>query len=407
MARVLVVDGHSPAALAFTRSLGRAKHWVAVGSNLGMDAPADVSRYCRLSAKYPVPSADASGFVEAILEFARKHAIELIIPVTDWTVVPLSKYRNQFQGVSRLALGPHAALEVAADKFQTVCLARELRIPVPETTLISSVDDLGGTAANLNFPVVVKDRFSARWEGNRAILGSVSYAYSMEDLKQKVEHRVTEAGDVLLQQFVQGKGIGFSCLATEEGLCLPFMWLRVRETDPRGSGSSAQRSIPVMAGVQEASSALVRRVGLRGICMVEFKRPRNGGPPVLMEINARPWGSLPLPIICGIDYPRLWVDWLLTGKVPPREIEYKKGITCRRLVSELTHLEHTFRGTPPGWPVPYRGFFQTLLKIAVPWYPGMRYADLWFSDPAPGFAGLASWFRGHLDRSESKPKSLA
>jgi hypothetical protein len=124
-----------------------------------------------------------------------------------------------------------------------------------------------------------------------------------------------------------------------------------------------------------------------------------------MEINARPWGSLQLPISCGVDYPLHLVDWLLTGKLPPREIEYQQGITCRRLVSELTHLQHTFRGTPPGWPVPYPSFFRTLLKISVPWYPGMRYDDVWFSDPRPGLAGLAHWFRSRLDRFKPKPRS--
>ncbi len=406
MARVLVLDGHSAATLAITRSLGRAQYWVAVGSNRGIDAPAELSRYCRLSTRYPVPHEDASGFVETVLEFARKNEIELIIPVTDFTIVPLSKNRDQFEGVSRLALGPHEAIEVAADKFQTVRLARELQIPVPETALVSSVEDLAGTAANWDFPVVVKDRFSVRWIGNRAVLGSVTYAYSMEDLKKKVGDRLKEAGDVLIQRFVQGAGIGFSCLAADANVCLPFMWLRVRETDPRGSGSSAQRSIPLMAEVQEASAALVRRAGLGGICMVEFKQPHDGGPPVLMEINARPWGSLPLPIACGIDYPLFWVEWLLTGKLPPPGIEYKKGIICRRLVNELTHLEHTFHGTPPGWPLPYPGFFQTLLKISVPWYPGMCYADVWFSDPSPGLAGLGNWFGGHL-RQRFKSKSSA
>jgi predicted ATP-grasp superfamily ATP-dependent carboligase len=396
LARVLVLDGHSAAALAFTRSLGRAKHWVAVGSNRGIPAPADFSRYCRLSVRYPVPSEDASAFAETVLEFARKNAIDLIVPVTDWTVLPLSKHRDHFKGVSRLALGPHAALEFASDKFKTVSLARELQIPVPETALIQSVDDLHINPANFGFPVVVKDRFSARWEGNRAILGSVSYAYSPDDLKQKVERRLREAGDVLVQQFVSGEGIGFSCLAVEEKLCLPFMWLRLREVDPRGSGSSARRSLPLTAQVRESSGALVSRVGLQGISMVEFKRPPNGRPPVLMEINARPWGSLQLPISSGIDYPRYLVDWLLNGKLPPSEIEYTQGITCRRLVSELTHLEHTFRGTPPGWPVPYPNFFRTLLKISVPWYPGMRYDDFWLSDPRPGFEGLAQWFRNHL-----------
>ena len=97
----------------------------------------------------------------------------------------------------------------------------------------------------------------------------------------------------------------------------------------------------MVAGVQETSSALVSQVGLEGICMVEFKTAVPEGPPVLMEINARPWGSISLPITCGIDYPGLWVDWLLTGKLPPDEIEYKKGITCRRLVSERTYAPGT------------------------------------------------------------------
>ena len=401
-----MLDGHSPAALAVTRSLGRAKHWVAVGSNLGLDAPAASSRYCRLSFKHPVPSEDVSGFLEAVLQFAHQNAIELIIPVTDWTVLPLSKYRDQFEGVCRLALGPHSALEIGADKFKTVSLARELQIPVPETSLIQSCDELDGAAANCDFPVVVKDRFSARWEGNRAILGSVAYAYSKDDLRQKVANRLEQAGDVLIQQFVPGEGMGFSSLATEQGVFLPFMWSRLRETDPRGSGSSASKSIPIAAGVQETSAALVTRVGLQGISMVEFKRPRNGGAPVLMEINARPWGSMQLPISCGVDYPVFLVDWLLNGRTPPRQIEYKQGITCRRLTSELTHLEHTFRGTPAGWPMPYPGFFRTLLNISVPWYPGMRYSDFWFRDPVPGYAGLARWVSGHFAHAkpEIKPK---
>jgi predicted ATP-grasp superfamily ATP-dependent carboligase len=404
LTRVLVLDGHSAATLAITRSLGRAKYWVAVASSRGIDAPAELSRYCRQSTRYPIPYEDASGFVETVLEFARKNEIELIIPVTDFTIVPLSKNRDQFRGVCRLALGPHDAIGLAADKYETARLARELRIPVPEMALVSSVEGLAGAAANWDFPVVVKDRFSVRWIGNRAVLGTVVYAYSVEDLRKKVEQRLTEAGDVLIQQFVQGAGVGFSCFAAEGNALLPFMWLRVRETDPRGSGSSAQRSIPLIAEVVEASGALVRRAGLGGICMVEFKRPHDGGPPVLMEINARPWGSLPLPIACGIDYPVLWVEWLLTGKLPPPAIEYKKDVVCRRLVNELTHLEHTFHGTPPGWPLPYPGFFQTLLKISVPWYPGMRYADVWFSDPSPGLAGLRSWFGGHL-RQRLKSKS--
>jgi hypothetical protein len=123
-------------------------------------------------------------------------------------------------------------------------------VPVPETALVQSLADLQG-ARKFAFPVVVKDRFSARWLGKRAVLGSVTYAY------------------------------------------------------------------------------------------------------------------------------------------------------CRRLVSELAHLEHVFAGAPLGWPTPYPSFLMTLLKISVPWYPGVCYDDVWLSDPRPGVAGLVHWFWRHF----AKPKT--
>jgi predicted ATP-grasp superfamily ATP-dependent carboligase len=401
VARILVLDGHSPAGLALTRSLGRAGHWVAVGSNQGMLAPADRSRYCRLRFKYPVPSDNVPGFVEAVLQFARPNKLDLIIPVTDWTVIPLSKFRDAFQGICRLALGPHSALEIAADKYRTISLARDLQIPIPQTALVRSLQELDSVTCSSTFPVVVKDRFSARWEGDRAVLGSVAYAYSKDDLRAKVATRLKQAGDVLIQQFVAGSGVGFSALATEQGIYLPFMWRRVRETDPRGSGSSASESVPLDEQLRGSSSLLIMRVGLQALSMVEFKVPLDGGPPVLMEINARPWGSMQLAISCGIDYPVALVAWMLEGELPAHDVAYRPGITCRRLVGELTHLENTFRGAPPGWPLPYPNFLKTLLKVSNPWFPGVRYSDLSLTDPIPGLAGLARWFGAHLSTLKS------
>ena len=401
-----MLDGHSAAALAFTRSLGRAGHWVAVGSNRGIHAPAEVSRYCRTRFRYPISTDDASGFIESLVEFARDHPIDLIIPMTDWTVLPLSACRDRFQGVSKLALGPHSALETSCDKYKTISLAHELNVSSPETVLVRSLADLRA-AQKFTFPAVVKDRFSARWRGNRAVFGSVTYAYSPDDLRRKAEQRLAQAGDVLVQEFVAGTGIGFSSLVVKDKLYLPFQWLRVRELDPRGSGSSARKSIPVTPEILESSRALIMRAGFQGISMVEFKRQHGSGRAVLMEINGRPWGSLQLPIVSGIDYPRHLVEWYLQGKLPPSEIAYKQGITCRRVVGELAHLEHVFAGKPAGWPEPYPSFLLTLLKISVPWYPGVRYDDVWLSDPRPGVAGLAHWFRHHFEKPKPEPSGTA
>jgi len=394
-----VLDGHSNAALAFTRSLGRAGHWVAVGYQSGALARAALSRYCRRSFEYPLPTCNTEYFIEAVRRFVEEEKINLVAPMTDWTVFPISHYRGRFQGLTGLLVPPQEALELASDKHKTILLARTLSIPVPETLLVSSVEDLQAIRS-LDFPLVIKDRFSARWLQDKVVFGSTDYAYSRDELLQKVRQRLAAAGDVLVQQFAGGLGVGFSCFALGGSVHLPFQWERVREVDPRGSASSARKSVVVDPQILAFSRLLVKSTGFQGILMVEFKKDPPTGRTVLMEINGRPWGSLQLPIECGIDYPGHVVRWCLEGTVPPEQIDYKKGITCRWLAGDLEHLENLLAGKPLNWPVAYPNFLVSLLKISVPWYPGLRYDDLWLTDPRPGVAGLSRWFRGRFGRKK-------
>lgn len=390
MAKILVLDGHSAASLAVTRSAGRAGHWVAVGANWGIFAAAKVSRYCQLAFDYPVSTSEPTQFVDSVLEFVRAHQIDLVIPVTDWTLGPLSAERERFSALCRLAMPSHAAVEFASDKFRTIQLAQEIGIGVPKTQLIRSLDDFShaGTA----FPAVVKDRFSVRWIQHKAVFGSVAYAYSAEELKRKVADRIEATGDAMVQEFVSGEGIGFSCFIASGKMFLPFQWLRVREVDPRGSASSARKSIPLDDALVSQSQRLITRMGFEGMAMVEYKRTPDGRL-VLMEINGRPWGSIGLPVACGIDYARYLIEWCLEGKLPPEKIAYRENVLCRRAISELTHLSNIRRGRPANWPGNYPRFWPSLLQLALPWRPGMCYDDLWISDPRPGIAGLRNWFQ--------------
>jgi predicted ATP-grasp superfamily ATP-dependent carboligase len=390
MARILVLDGHCNAALAFTRSLGRASHWIAVGSNRGILAPAALSRYCCHRFEYPVSTLEPANFFEAVVHIVREHGIDLIMPMTDWTIYPLVQRREQLRGLVRLAAPSLEALETTSDKYRTITVARELKVPVPETLLVRSVDDLEA-AHGWPYPIVVKDRFSARWLANEVVFGSTSYAYSWEDLCQGVQQRLERAGDVLVQQFVEGQGIGFSCFALEGKAYVPFQWQRVREENPCGGASSTRESVELDSQVFEFGRNLMVRSNFQGIGMVEFKRRSATDALCLMEINGRPWGSLQLAVDSGIDYPRHVAAWFLQGLRPPEQIEYKKRITCRRFVGDLAHLARVSKGKPPGWPAPYPNFWSSLVKISIPWYPGLRYEDLYLRDLRPGLAELSLW----------------
>ncbi len=280
---------------------------------------------------------------------------------------------------------------MASDKHKTILAARALNIPVPETVLVSSLDDLG-RLRNLETPLVIKDRFSVRWLDDRVVFGSTDYAFSGDDLSQIVTKRLSRASDVLVQRFAGGVGVGFSCFAAGGSVHLPFQWERIREVDPRGSGSCARKSVALDPQILAYSRALVKALGFSGILMVEFKEDRSSGRLTLMEINPRPWGSMQLPIDCGIDYPLYLVRQCLEGEAPPERVEFKKGITCRWLAGDLVHLLNLLARKPAGWPMPLPSFSASLIKILIPWYPGLRYDDLWLTDPRPGVAGVFRWF---------------
>ena len=136
--KVLVLDGHSSAALAFVRSLGRAGFWLAVGYSKGSFAPAALSRYCKLRFEYSNPTNGATSFSDSVLKFVRQNGIDVVMPMTDATIWPLSSEREQFREDTLLALASYNAIEIATDKYRTINLAEEFGIPVHETILVTN-----------------------------------------------------------------------------------------------------------------------------------------------------------------------------------------------------------------------------------------------------------------------------
>jgi predicted ATP-grasp superfamily ATP-dependent carboligase len=254
--------------------------------------------------------------VDSILESVRAYPVDLVIPVTDWTLGQISVQRDRLAGICRIALPSPNALDTVSDKWRTIELAESLGIGVPRTHLVESVGDLSRWEQN-QFPVVVKDRFSVRWTDGKAVFGSVAYAYSALELRSKLAERLRVARDVLIQEFVLGVGVGFSCFVAGGKASSPFQCQRIREVDPRGSASSARKSIHwTLLSFRRAS--LDYRKGFDGVALVESKKTRDGRL-ILMEINGRPWGSIGLPVACGIDYPLYLIEWCLQWTLPPQK----------------------------------------------------------------------------------------
>lgn len=71
--------------------------------------------------------------------------------------------------------------------------------------------------------------------------------------------------------------------------------------------------------------------------MVEFKICKRTGIPKLMEINGRFWGSLPLAIAAGIDFPHLYYR-LVCGENVSVKQAYKFWLISRHFWGDLANL---------------------------------------------------------------------
>ena len=124
--------------------------------------------------------------------------------------------------------------------------------------------------------------------------------------------------------------------------------------------------------------------------MVEFKVDPRDNTPKLMEINPRFWGSLPLSIASGVDFPYLLCKMAVDGDITP-VLDYKKGVKARSLFYEdFKHLFAVLKGqsTPWGYQSPDR--LRTFREFMKFYEKDITYDYLSWDDPVPALLRILS-----------------
>ncbi len=138
---VLVLDGHSRAALETLQSLGRAGIEVDIAAE-SLDCLAMYSRYATNQLLQP---SQANGAFQAWLrDQDRVRGYELIVPATEASLRGLRVLDEEDPLRRKAVLPSNYALDIAIDKEKTCALAAHLGIPVPQGRLISSIHEIGG-----------------------------------------------------------------------------------------------------------------------------------------------------------------------------------------------------------------------------------------------------------------------
>lgn len=392
--RVLLLDADQPASLAVLRSLARRGLQVDVASS-DTQAIGRRSRHARGRWVYPDPLADAEAFLQWLQDHLERQHYGLVIPLTERTVVPLAQQRARFApGVIAVADGD--ALAQVVDKQRTVALAVTLGIPVPLAEPVANVSHALQAARQLGYPVVVKPARSVGQKGGQRVQLSVSYAFDERELASQVEAAL-RYGPVMLQEYFAGDGVGIELIASQGELKYTFQHRRLHEVPLTGGGSSLRISEIPNPELVEAAAKLMRALRWHGVAMVEFKRNPATGSFRLMEVNGRFWGSLPLAVAAGADFPAMLHALMTTGAVGHRPAA-RPGIVARQLARDVDWLEHVLRRNAPLRLVNLPTLGEVLRDGLLVFSPRHHFDVQHWRDPWPGMVDLGRLVRAQWRR---------
>ncbi|MEM5855549.1 MAG: ATP-grasp domain-containing protein [Candidatus Aenigmatarchaeota archaeon] len=381
---VLVIDGESNAGLTITRSLGRKGIEVDVGARTSL-APSFFSKYCKKGFVYTNPEKNVKGFVEDLKKIVERKKYEMLIPCSDFTILPIYLNRNLFEKKVNLALPSNKLLEIAWSKSRILKIARSIGIPTPKTFFVSKIEELKKIKNKIKYPVVVKPESSKHVIKNKILDMQVKYANNFQELVENFKKCSFNRKKPLIQEVVRGCGLGFFALCKKGKIKAFFMHKRLREVSV-DKGASTLRESVWNQKIKDYGSKLLKKIKWHGIAMVEFKMDEIEKEPKLMEVNGRFWNSLPLALASGVDFPFLLYKFI-KGERIKEVFDYKVGIKCRWLAGDVYRLIKILKGDY-NKNVFHEPLYKSIKDFLKFFEKNLHYDTFTLDDPKPAFVDL-------------------
>jgi predicted ATP-grasp superfamily ATP-dependent carboligase/protein-tyrosine-phosphatase len=333
--RVLLLGDDLRAFLAIARSLGRRGVEVHAAPS-DFSSPALKSRYIVAAHRLPHYTLDPKGWQSALARLIAEFGFQKVVPTSDSGLFML-RHHAEALGRERIGIANEEALQIFTDKANTRALAEAHGVDVARGAPIGG-ETAEALVGRLGLPLVLKPRASYA-------LGDVATKRSARIVRDRgeleAELRSGAWSGCVAESFFPGIGIGVSVLARSGRILAAYQHRRLRERSETGA-STRRVSEKVDPALLAAVRPLAAAAGLDGVAMFEFRVDRRRGRHILLEVNPRFWGSLPLATAAGADFPALWWDLAVHGG--EGKADYRSGIRKTDLTGEFDRAVDRFEG---------------------------------------------------------------
>ena len=289
--------------------------------------PGDPAHYSRFTERHPAwenacwdgPPRPMEEHVGALVRFGlAQPEPPVLVYVTDAQLLFVSRQREQLAKAFRFVIAGASLVEDLVDKIRFHALAERLDLPVPATRRIRPTGPRPADPG-IRFPIVIKP--PVRREPWQAIGGcaKVLRVESAESLRELWPRLVAVGMDLLVQELIPGPETcieSYHVYVDHHGaIAAEFTGRKIR-TYPECYGASTALEISDAKDVRAQGRAITRKLNLRGVAKVDFKRGADGRLR-LLEVNPRfnLWHHL--GAIAGVNVPRLVYGDLIGLPRPP------------------------------------------------------------------------------------------
>lgn len=322
-ARVLVTGAGGPAGVAVIRSLLHRSDVTVFAAD--MDGWASGLYLVPPAHRRLLPPGKDTTFVTAIADIVAADDLDLVISTVDVELLALAGRREELKPAV-LAAPSADTLEVSLDKLALAerC-ASTGRAP---RTVLAGPDAL---AVDWEFPVFAKPRQGAGSRGIRRV----------ED-RAALEALPTDEG-LIVQDLLPGEEYSVDVIADASGSVVAAVPRTRARVD---SGVSIAGRTVRDPELEETAAAVARAIGLVGVANVQLRRDR-AGRAMLLEVNPRFPGALPLTIAAGVDIPSLVVDLFLDREIPAR-VDFREIASVRFLEDVIVEVADVLKSPHAG-----------------------------------------------------------
>ena len=234
---------------------------------------------------------------------------EILLPVTTEGFLFAARSREAL--LTRFRVPPIStvdSLTIASDKWTLYEFALRNQIPVLRSTLLSEIQPSAVESGEspLVFPMLVKSRRKEGGDGARKVESAAELTALLK------APGGTEAEDYFVQRFVEGEDISLSTFCEHGEIRSYTLWKAVFY-----GKVPFRMPLCVMFGehdrVLEIGTRLMKLLDWNGVCDIDFFVDRQSGEVLVLEINARFWGTVVGCASHGVNFPALMCERALVA----------------------------------------------------------------------------------------------